>query len=163
MKHVLVTNGKWFHNVYNIENGKEWIAKHPERKNVYIKANYQWFYKAGTHSCILEHDSPDLVVAITANLSTVLKKAGFRGDFQLSSLQLTSGKRQITMMQAILKVTVCPIMPRIMRIGNKTIVQNLVTKQKETRTIVFSNVQSNEYDGKPVCIRGITYDYKYPT
>lgn len=64
MKHVLVTNGKWFHNVYNIENGKEWIAKHPERKNVYIKANYQWFYKAGTYSCILEHDSPDLVGAI---------------------------------------------------------------------------------------------------
>lgn len=161
MKHIVVTNGKWLHNVYTVEKAKEWIRSH-KKNNVYIKENHQWLYRTDTtSSCILEYDIPNLVGAIKANLSSILKQAGFQGNFQIAAMQLSPGKRQLTMYQAVLKITVCPIMPRIIRIGNKTIVQNLVmAQQKETRTIVFSNVQSNEYDKKPVHIRGNLYDYK---
>lgn len=155
MKHVLVTNGKWLHNVYTIEKGKEWMAKHPNRKDVYIKADRQWYYKsdAEPYTSLLDYDEPDLVGAIKANAAQILKKAGFRGTIQISSMQLEPGERQISMYRAVLTITACPVMPRMMRIGNKTIVQNLVdARRKETHTVLFSNVTKEEYDRKPVRI-----------
>lgn len=71
MKHVLVTNGRnWLHNVYTIEKGQEWLKKHPDRKDAYIYADHQWFYRSDTdrYSNILNHEQGDLVAAIKANV-----------------------------------------------------------------------------------------------
>ena len=94
MKHVLVTNGRnWLHNVYTIEKGQEWLKKHPDRKDAYIYADHQWFYRSDTdrYSDILNHEQGDLVAAIKANVPRLLKKAGFHGHIQISSMQLDPG------------------------------------------------------------------------
>lgn len=160
MKHVLVTNGRnWLHNVYTIEKGQEWLKKHPDRKDTYIYADHQWFYRSDTdrYSDILNHEQGDLVAAIKANVPRLLKKAGFHGHIQISSMQLDPGERQFIMYRAVLTITACPLVTHIMRIGQRTFVQDLVdVRRKETHTITFSNVELGEYDREPVRIHGIS-------
>ena len=157
MQHVLVTNGRnWLHNVYTIERGQKWLKNHTNKKDAYIYTDHQWFYHSDTdrYSDILNHEQGDLVAAIRANVPRLLKKAGFHGHIQISSMQLVPGIRQHTMYHAILTITACPIMLRTTGSG-KRIVPNLVDGRcKETHTITFSNVEFGEYDRKPFCICG---------